>query len=380
MEKQLCKTKKKVSLENFLVNLLFITVLFPYVTFGLPAYSDSQPWAVLVGSLLLIFNVVKNRNVRFHKITLMVISLSLICILNVTVFFIFQGGELTSYLRTIFKYINFMIIIPIVIIYFGRFSLNILSFSILLWFMLVIAQIITKRVLVDLILSRNILVYGRNFAMGFAPEPAYMAKVCIFFLLMIDYYKNLRSIKPVKAMILTLFALVMILASASLTGFVLVIIYFLIKLFLPARKSNFGKVQKIILICFLIVTLILFLPLLVNFVTKHDVSNFGKVGYYISEMLENGSLFIFLADQSFKGRLGGFIRNFSSFVSGSVFGLGVPIYPTGSIFSPVYDSGVFGFLFSVLSLFILPIFRTKRKKLRNYLIELFVMFIFFNIF
>lgn len=350
MEKQLYKTKRKISLENFLVNLFFVTVLFPYVTFGLPASSDSQPWAVLVGSLLLIFNLVKNRNIHFHKITLMIIFLSLICILNVTVFFIFQGGELTFYLRTIFKYINFMIIIPIVIIYFERFSPNILSFSILLWFMIVIAQVITKKVLIDFVLPRNTIVYGRNFAIGFAPEPAYMAKVCIFFLLMIDYYKNLRSIKPVKAMILTLFALVMILASASLTGFVLVIIYFLIKLFLSARKSNFGKVQKIILICVLIVTLILFLPLLMNFVTKHDFSNFGKVGYYISKMLENRSLFIFIVDQSFKSRLSGFIRNFSSFVSGNVFGSGVPIYPTGSIFSPVYDSGIFGLSFTITTI------------------------------
>jgi hypothetical protein len=60
-------------------------------------------------------------------------------------FSFFQGGELTFYLRTIFKYINFMIIIPIVIIYFERFSPNILSFSILLWFMIVIAQVITKK-------------------------------------------------------------------------------------------------------------------------------------------------------------------------------------------------------------------------------------------
>lgn len=147
---------------------------------------------------------------------------------------------------------------------------------------------------------------------------------------------------------------------------------------LSARKSNFGKVQKIILICVLIVTLILFLPLLMNFVTKHNFSNFGKVGYYISKMLENRSLFIFIVDQSFKSRLSGFIRNFSSFVSGNVFGSGVPIYPTGSIFSPVYDSGIFGLLFSasILSIFILSVFRIKKKKLRNYLIELFVMFIF----
>lgn len=73
-----------------------------------------------------------------------------------------------------------MVIIPVVTIYLEAFHPKILVISILLWFIVVTMQVLTAKVLIGFILPRVSFPYGRNFALGFAPEPAYMAKITIF--------------------------------------------------------------------------------------------------------------------------------------------------------------------------------------------------------
>jgi hypothetical protein len=96
-------------------------------------------------------------------------------------FFIFDQGEPIMYMRTIFKYVNFLVVVPVTIIYLSVFNPNLLCIANVLWFTLSITQALTKNVLIDFLLPRVSIVFGRNFALGFAPEPSYMAKTAIFF-------------------------------------------------------------------------------------------------------------------------------------------------------------------------------------------------------
>jgi hypothetical protein len=277
-------------------------------------------------------------------------------------------------MRTIFKYVNFLVVVPVTIIYLSVFNPNLLCIANVLWFTLSITQALTKNVLIDFLLPRVSIVFGRNFALGFAPEPSYMAKTAIFFLIMVDYYRLSGAIKPFKAKIMSFMSFMMVLISSSLTGFILIIIYFTTKLILRSIKRQRATLNKYIRTVLLIISLILCFPILFNLFRYF--SSFGKIGNYLSKIFEE-SLFILFQDPSFKSRFSSFIINFKPLVLGNMYGLGIPDFPTGSIFAPVYDSGVFGLSFTViiLSIMIYSIIYSK-DRFKSYLVEIFVLFIF----
>lgn len=139
----------------------------------------------------------------------------------------------------------------------------------------------------------------------------------------------------------------MVLISASLTGVVLITIYFITKLILRLIKKQNATLDKYIQTVLLIVLLILCFPVLLNLFRYF--SFFGRAGYYLSKIFEE-SLFILFQDPSFKSRFSTLVINFKPLTLGNMFGLGIPDFPTGSIFAPVYDSGIFGLSFTITTI------------------------------
>jgi len=306
------------------------------------------------------------------------IILPTMCVLIVSAFFLCEGGTSVMYLRTIFKYVNLFLVPYVTLLYVNEFSVRLFVLSVWIWGTVVIGQALSGNILVGFLLPRESILFGRNFALGFAPEPAYMAKVAVLFLLLTDYFALEAKLSRLSTLLLRVMCVIMIFLSASLTGFLLLIAYVLIALFLRKKSVLRGLILAItILLVFLAV--MLFEEEIANFVLEFS-SKLGKLGDNIRALIEYKTLLPLLLDPSFQARFGGFLSNVQVIKSGHIFGLGVPSYPTGSIFAPVFDSGIIGLIFVVTILwsFTSNMMHLKQEVLRKYTLALLIMFSLFT--
>lgn len=332
-------------LEGIIANLFFVSVLFPYITFGLPSVSDTQPWATLFGAILLGLSYIKGNRKITKKISFLWLVIGF-CIINLTFFFIFEGeSSIIMYFRTIYKYVAFAVIVPSVVLFSSVLSSKILRVSISIWWCVTILQFVLKRPLIDFLLPRASLTLGRNLALGFAPEPSYLAKMAIFFFLLIDLYELKREFSKPSAAVLRVFCVWMIIQSASLTGFFLLIIYMVSSIIILILKTR-RTLQNIIgfsLIGVFIVPLLGILSRLWRYVLS-----IGRLGTFLSAIEEQDIISVLLSDKSFVLRFNRIASLPDILRDKAFFGYGVPEYPIGSIFSVIYEAGIYGLVLLVL--------------------------------
>lgn len=360
-----------------LSNIFLIFLLFPYTTFGLPSFSDSQPWAAVYGLFIILVFVSLGRKKKIPSFFWWLWILAIICIINDTLYL--SNNDFIRYARYIFKYISFAAVVPATVILIEGFDVRFLKVSIFLWWVISNLQYVLKKPLVNFVLPRAGYSIGRSWVIGFAPEPGYLAKVSIFFLLLIDYFVLMKKIGKKEALFFKLLCFWMIIISYSLTGILLLAIYLLVSVFIWLLCFKGFSIRKIIISVGLISILIVVFPLVFPNLQNLFLSLSGRVGAFLRTAFgSNNFINAIRNDPSFKGRFSHIQASFGTILEGNIFGSGNYDRNTGSAFSPLYDSGVYGVLFIVFIFwgFISPIYDIKAKQKKLFVFEVLIMFVF----
>jgi hypothetical protein len=340
--------------EKLLSNLFFMLALYPYISFGMMSFSDSQPWPAIVSLFLVIIAVLKKKN--FSKIIFFLYLTLGACMLNITMFFLFTNTESLMFLRAFYKYISFITIVPSVMIYWPTFSSRILKYTVFLWLVVSNIQYLAKKPLVDFLLPRASYVVGRSWVIGFAPEPAYMARTVLFFLLVIDLMSYDKKLPKKEANLLRIGCLWMLILSSSLTGFLLLFFYLFLQIF------KFLKLARATVFALLLVIIsIVLIPALQ--ISSTSMGYFPRIESFLIKSSQEGFLIALISDPSFITRTWDMLRSLKVFFEEKkLLGAGIPENPIGSLFSPIYENGIYGL---ILIFLILTLFWNSYRVLRS---------------
>jgi len=362
------------TVRKTLANIFFVLILFPYLSFGLDIPSDSQPWAAIVALTVIVLCQLKT---PIGRDIFLLWLFSAFCVLNLAAFLLFSGGGMLAFLRASYKYFGMALIVPAVSLTLPFYSVKVLKFSVFAWFLVTLLQVFYKRPLVSFLLPRASIVFSRNLAIGFAPEPAYLAKMGIFFLILIDLFTLASSIRKVEGLILRLMCIFMVIINLSLTGLSLLIPYAVFKTVVWLVSAT-KTLLRIIFATVVMISLIFAILFLLGNTTKFlsYLTNLpGKAGAILQGVSQIGVIALY-SDPSFLSRYSSFVNAATSFFKGQFFGIGVPKSPRGSIFSPAEESGLYGLILVVFLIVILlrAIWRSK-SHYRVLLIEIFLFFV-----
>lgn len=358
-------------------NIFFIFLLFPYTTFGLPSFSDSQPWAAVYGLFAILTFVLLGKIKKIPSFIGWLWILAIFCMINDTLYL--NNNDFVNYARYIFRYISFAAIVPAIVILMEGFEVKLLKIAIFLWWLLANLQYILKKPLIMFILHRISYSFGRSWVIGFAPESAYLAKISIFFLLLIDYFMLMKKMSKKEALFFKILCLWMIIISYSITGILLLAIYLLISAFNWLLSFKRFSIRKIIIFVSLISILIAVFPIAFPNLQNRFSNLQGRIwGFFKNVLISDSFINTLWNDPSFKARFGNIQKSFCSIQEGNIFGSGSFYENIGSFFSPLYDAGIYGLFFLVIILlgFISSIYYIKNKEIKRFAFEVFIMFIF----
>jgi len=260
-----------------------------------------------------------------------------------------------------------------------KFDERLLKVTILLWWLISNLQFILRKPLIDFLLPRTSYNFARSWVIGFAPEPGYLSKVCIFFILLIDYFFLNDQINKKEAFLYKLLCFWMIIISYSLTGYLLLFIYLFVSLFNYIFNFKGLSLKKVILSLGLISSIIIAVPFFITRIINLTFILQGRIGFFLETTLKSKSLVnVIIEDSSFKARFSHIQRSLSTFFCGHFFGNGDFSQNTGSLFSPLYDSGFYGALFVSIIVFgfIFTLFKIKDRTTRFYSLKVLIMFFF----
>lgn len=364
--------KTNFNLPKIIYNFFFLFVLFPYVSFGLPTFSDAQPWALIFAIPICLLNLSTKKQIS--KILWMFCFLSLLSIIQYSLFFIFEGGTLIAYLRSVYKYFSFAIILLASLFSLKFLNLKIFGFAVILWFLVANIQLITKNLFfVDYILSNvRYRIERGSYVVGFASEPAYLGRMGVVFLIINDFLGLKNNHSKFFRFILFIMSIELIVISFSITGYILGITY----LFFKFSFSIIYKKRKWLKILFTIF-LITFAGIIINHLSSYDfLYRLGRVGRFILKGIQYGFLNALTEESSFRISFSELMQPFVNF---RFFGNGIPEERTASmasIFSMVYDVGIYGILLigMIIFIFFYGILKTKDLNEKYFLINLFIVY------
>jgi hypothetical protein len=330
---------------------------------------------MIIGFLLVTIYYFKKTSIQKDVFILFVVNFIMIINISLQSFF---RNNLENYFNSIYKYILFIIII---LVFTYKFNINkkIFTISSIFWFIISIIQAITKTTWIDMFVFRTSYYPNRNLAIGFSPEPSFLSKMMIFFIILNEYLYIKKNISIIHKLIIELLSIFVILLTQSLTGYLLVTIYYFLKfLIIIIGKIKLRKYKirvKYIFIFFIIILLLLMN--LHNIAEYIGNKNFGRV-QIIFDYFENFNFNYFINflknDVSLKARFIHFTGPISSFFSGNILGVGSPSYSTGGILSIVLENGLLGIftLVYIIYLIIKKINSSFNKQMKNFLIYVFL--------
>jgi len=226
-----------------------------------------------------------------------------------------------------------------------------LKYSIIAWALVANLQFVFKKPIVGLLLPRVSFYYGRNFAIGFAPEPSFFSKLMISMLMLSNFVVYNKKDR----IIINFLVIEGVFLSASLSGMLILVCYYALGLidYFIRGISTYKKAQKRVVVALMIVFLAYF------FSTKIAPLISGPEFGRITDMLERigaSGILAILNDQSFSNRLIHIDNARYVVKEGLIQGVGIPEYPSGGMFGIIYESGLFGLIF-VFMMIILTIAR-----------------------
>lgn len=224
---------------KILSSVILLATIFPYVTL-IPTPFDTQPYALAASAVLLVHAVLSlGPHLRIPRSSLVF-------------FFVFAvaGGYFVSQTmdlgaaRSLVGYASIAIIS--LAVYYGLLSVppQVFAVSVVIWFVVALAQIGISREFGAMFLSRMSTSRDRGIT-ALAVEPSYFAICCIFMLLLNGVYamRGGYGVKTQRLVAALLFAQIFMAASAL--GFLLLGVY--LAAYLIAQRRMLGRVRAVLL-------------------------------------------------------------------------------------------------------------------------------------
>ncbi|HTL39264.1 MAG TPA: hypothetical protein VL306_00405 [Methylomirabilota bacterium] len=248
-----------------LITLALIAVFFPYIS-PIHTPSDTQPWALVFALLLLLVICYEQREKFFRNIPGPLKMLGIIFIYTGIVFFVhlffLKDADFVLGLRSIFGYFSL-----IILTYFGfKFWQDIPGTFFIgavgAWFIGAIDQVFFGFGIFAPLLHRFATGGFRGFKYfapgftSFAPEPAFYATMCIYFLILNEFLYKQKKYSPASYIGIVIVLLTQIVMSYSGVGLMMLLLFLLgkgIELLVIKSNSREKKVQATVLVLSLIV-------------------------------------------------------------------------------------------------------------------------------
>lgn len=345
-------------------NLFLLFIFFPYTSLLFFSPSDIQPWSLIFG-LFLIISLIINNKMHFKKEYYILVLSFLIMIINISLQ-AFIRNDLENYFNIIYKYLIFIVLLT-VLLYYQKIPKKILFFSFSIWVIVSNLQAWIKKPLISFLVYRVSYYPTRNLAIGISPEPSFLSKMMLFYIIITEFLYLKKEISYKEKIFIDIFSIEVILLTRSLTGYILLILYYSLKLIslviLKIKTAQFIIKKKVLFVVTVISTLIL---LNINkIIIFFKNTNLGRAQVILDSFVNKyaPSFLVFLkTDPSFTARLIHFTEPFNSLKRGNILGIGAPKYSTGGIFSLVYENGIIG-LFVIVFMIYLTIYNINLTKI-----------------
>jgi len=372
-------------ISNLIPYLVIFFLFFPYIVVFFPFPTDIQPWFVIIG-LLWSFYLIFSHKEKFTYKQIFLITFFLYMFLQFTInVFLFSSGNFNDRIFILFrlgyKYISLVVLTLLYykILLFIRKQKNFLVLTVIIYSVITFLQAITGKVIVDVLLSRKSLIFGRNAAIGLTPEPSFLAKISLFFVLIGYFLYLIKDISLTNFILVFTLSIVMIFISLSISGFVLLGVLILITILFNIENyiikffHKKGKLTTLIMFfIFLVFLVTIFLFVTIDYVKiRIDTDKLGRLGVFLKNLNSMEKIAAFLNyDVSFQARLKIIYLSFSSLQEAP---FGSPKdSPVGGFLGLILETGYIGVFFLVFYLLqFFYIIKTKNYNFRRYLLILF---------
>ena len=230
---------------SILVNIFFISLLFPYVSPLPTTFSDIQPIVGFIACLIIFFLFI-NRKLYFDNIE---ICFLVFAVISFVLFTDLSSGTEYLFKKRIGLFFAFLVFY-VCKRYNHLFRYRILLFAVIIYFAASMFQLIDPPLFkyVSDYVIRDLKVADPRGLRGISPfttEPGFLASLNFFFLLAVDYFKATYHIRRKYSALICTMAIFMMIASKSLTGVVLLLVYAGYKIL---RKFSIKKVALLSLV------------------------------------------------------------------------------------------------------------------------------------
>lgn len=283
-----------------LLNKAFILFcFFPYIQL-VPSEIDSQPYALLLGIIILLFNKIYKYNTNLS-------NLLLICIFGI-LFYFFSPFNLNS-LRSAANYIS-LFIIPTASYHILKtnksLTINLFKKIVLIWLIFGIIQLVIFPSFGSFLISRmslGELESGRGVT-SLAPEPTFYGIICA--LLSIVCFLNFKKCGEYKMLQIIIWSQLLLISRSTTVIMISGLSYIIYKLFFLFKNSP-KSILGLIILSFIIVSIT---PIVLSYLQNY------RIGKLLGLLIENPELFL-LKDESVNERfihayfpIYGFIENY----------------------------------------------------------------------
>ena len=291
---------------SFIDGFLFFICFFPYLTI-INTPFDTQPYALLIGTIILVVRFILNPKIRIPNIIVMYFLIFIYAIIHSLLL-----SDFSHSIRSIMGYMSVPIFMLLAYTGFKRVNPNLLSWITSIWFAFGFIQTVFLKSFGSQFVSRMSTSVDRGVT-SLAVEPSYYAIMSVFILVFNTLFYSLEEYSKERYYYIFCITSLQVFFSKSAMGIMFYIIY-LASLFI--FSDNFEKkIKQIILIFFVSIPTILILE-------NINLSG-SRLGTLLSK-LDLGIANLVLKDGSISDRLSHILVSFASlFHSGGIgFGLG----------------------------------------------------------
>ncbi len=206
--------------------LIFVTAVFPYISFFHTPF-DTQPWALLLGLIFALLFIKGNRK-DLKSIAPKPLIILLGIFLYATIFLainLFLGkSDLLDGARSLLGYLSIIILAFVSYKIWAKLPVRLYLASLEVWFIIGLAQLLLAVNIVAIILPR-FASGGRRGITSLAPEPAFYATMCIFFLVLNEILFREKKYGTKIYFLVVFVSLFQIIFSYSGIGMLLVMVF-----------------------------------------------------------------------------------------------------------------------------------------------------------
>lgn len=307
----------KISIEKLLGNLLFLLVLFPYITF-IPTAFDTQPYALLIAiSVFIVYVISKNDNMPKPLVVLLFLFMYTIIMM------FFLSPDLMSGIRSLVGYATLFFITFASYKTFKLINPKLLIYSAWLWLLVALIQFFVSKSFGSWMLPR-ISTAGSRGVTSLAVEPSYYAIVMIFMLLLNEVFRENGTLNVKHYRLILVLCAFQVLLTFSGMGFLFFMIFVVAKSTSVILTKSLSRKLKSVL------GMIIVLGATILAFTYIPKLAFSRAGLLISTFTTD-PMNVIMYDYSIAQRLSHIIISFMSLFQNYGFGFGVGSFETNAL-------------------------------------------------